>query len=504
MFIGIRKLRLYYFTLKVSFFISMFGLLNLERAFKEKRFFLCVLIISFIVFLWSFFYIEGTANIVIFLCSLLAFVVSILLLILSNRFFLLFLGWEGLGLTSFLLIVFYQNWVSFKGGLLTILTNRLGDIVLLLSLSYWVLKLPFLRLFKRLRIYFLFFLLFLSSTKSAQFPFFRWLPAAIAAPTPVRALVHSSTLVTAGIWIILRFNNLRGANRRLIYLMGIITLILASIAAIVELDAKKLVALSTLRQLGLMVFSLFSFREIVTLFHLIAHAFAKARLFLIIGSLIHRQFSFQDTRKLRLNKQERVSTLIIIISVARLRGLTFYSGFYSKDFIISTFIRVNNSLIRITLNFLIVRLTLIYCIKLLKRLLMLRSKKLSFMVERRVKLLPRVILRFVSTIFGFFFIKNFFLLNLIKFNLTLLWLFLLFRGLVFYLLEKDFLKNMFSIQDYLIVLLNKLVFLIAKKINFFFLVSEKVILETFSSLRAIIFRRIILILSVYFLLALFL
>jgi len=175
----------------------------------------------------------------LFFFLLLLFVISILILTLANSFIIVFLGWEGLGVTSFLLIIFYQNWIRFKGGLLTLLTNRIGDAIILLCFAYRIILRSIfnLRFFLRFTWFFLFIIL--TFTKSAQVPFTRWLPAAIAAPTPVRALVHRSTLVTAGIWLLVRFRQLTLIINLLKLIFGILTLIVARFAALVEIDGKN-------------------------------------------------------------------------------------------------------------------------------------------------------------------------------------------------------------------------------------------------------------------------
>jgi len=175
------------------------------------------------------------------------------------------------------------------------------------------------------------FLLFLivALTKRAQFPFTRWLPAAMAAPTPVRALVHSSTLVTAGVWLLVRFRQMRVSLAGVLLTLGTITLMLASTAALIEVDGKKVVALSTLRQLGLIFMAISLGNSLICLFHLLMHAFAKANLFfLIVGNFLHIRFSQQDYRQLSSGIERKTIFLIIFIRVFSLRGVIFSRGFF--------------------------------------------------------------------------------------------------------------------------------------------------------------------------------
>lgn len=176
-----------------------------------------------------------------FFVILLRFVLSILLLIFRPNIFALLLGWDGLGITSYLLVVYYIRFSRAVSGMLTFIINRLGDIFFLISIC---ILLYFYRwLFVSLKNYgvVLSLVIFITAiTKRAQTPFSSWLPAAIAAPTPVSSLVHSSTLVTAGVFLLLRFNRVVFQIRILVICISIITLIIAGISANLEWDIKKL------------------------------------------------------------------------------------------------------------------------------------------------------------------------------------------------------------------------------------------------------------------------
>jgi len=247
---------------------------------------------------------------------------------------------------------------------LTLLTNRLGDGLLLLSFAYWIsLSFPLLLQGGRIILFLIFLLTAL--TKSAQVPFTSWLPAAIAAPTPVRALVHSSTLVTAGIWLIIRFRQLLESTALFWLILGSVTIILARLAALLEVDGKKVVALSTLSQLGLIFVSLALGNWLICLFHLLMHAFAKANLFLMVGNLLHARFSQQDSRYLSSGLMEVGTVLISLVRVFRLRGVVFFRGFFSKDRILfREFSLITSSLIPFIIVG-VITLTIVYCIKLI-------------------------------------------------------------------------------------------------------------------------------------------
>jgi len=163
------------------------------------------------------------------------------------------------------------------------------------------------------------------------------LPAAIAAPTPVSALVHSSTLVTAGVYLLIRINIIiiEINFRKYLFLIGMLTIIMAGMTAMIEIDIKKIIALSTLRQLGVIIIILGLGNPILSFFHLISHAFFKAMLFICAGIIIHNIKDYQDIRKIGFRYFNlHFSISIIIIANISLCGLPFLRGFYSKDFII--------------------------------------------------------------------------------------------------------------------------------------------------------------------------
>lgn len=189
-----------------------------------------------------------------------------------------------------------------------------------------------------------FFVCLAGITKRAQIPFSAWLPAAMAAPTPVSSLVHSSTLVTAGVYLLIRFNNIllnRGLSLFVLFI-SIITIMMAGLNANLEQDIKKVVALSTLSQLGLIIITLrLGFRDLA-FFHLITHAIFKSTLFLRVGFIIHSIRGYQDRRKIRgLRTSSPVFRVVFGITNLALCGFPFLAGFYSKDIILELTNRIN-------------------------------------------------------------------------------------------------------------------------------------------------------------------
>ena len=326
-----------------------------------------VLLISANVILFAHSYIAEDPFIPRFIILVLLFVASINFLIFIPNLITLLLGWDGLGLVSFLLVIYYQNRKSLGAGIITALTNRIGDALILISiawalnLGHWNIIFPYDLSFS---VSFSFALIVAAITKRAQIPFSSWLPAAIAAPTPVSALVHSSTLVTAGVFLLFRFypflSSWGGFNKALL-IMATLTTLIAGLRAITECDIKKIIALSTLRQLGVIMVRLGLGAPILSFFHLLTHALFKALLFLCAGTLIHLHHHSQDLRFIgNLPLQAPSITAAIIVSNLALCGTPFLAGFYSKDAILEFALYRPTNLLTILLFFFATGLTVRY------------------------------------------------------------------------------------------------------------------------------------------------
>nr|QXT45845.1 NADH dehydrogenase subunit 5 [Cinygmina sp. 07BF85] len=303
-----------------------------------------VLLISSLVIYYSEEYMSGDYNINRFILLVLMFVMSMMLLIISPNLISILLGWDGLGLVSYCLVIYYQNVKSYNAGMLTALSNRIGDVALLLAIA-WMLNFGSFNY-----IYYLecmkstwemgligALVVLAAMTKSAQIPFSAWLPAAMAAPTPVSALVHSSTLVTAGVYLLIRFNPLisgTGVSSFLLLVSGL-TMFMAGLGANFEFDLKKIIALSTLSQLGLMMSILAMGFPKLAYFHLLTHALFKALLFMCAGAVIHNMKDSQDIRNMgSLVSQMPYTSACLNVANLALCGMPFLAGFYSKDLIL--------------------------------------------------------------------------------------------------------------------------------------------------------------------------
>nr|YP_010399077.1 NADH dehydrogenase subunit 5 [Monolepta signata]UQK96194.1 NADH dehydrogenase subunit 5 [Monolepta signata] len=301
-----------------------------------------VLFISSMVIFYSEEYMSGDLNKNRFILLVVMFVLSMMMLIISPNLVSILLGWDGLGLVSYCLVIYYQNIKSFNAGMLTALSNRIGDVALLMVIA-WMLNygdwnfIFYLEIMKDDKIMQLIGMLMIlaAMTKSAQIPFSSWLPAAMAAPTPVSSLVHSSTLVTAGVYLLIRFNFLNESLMLVLVFISSMTMFMSGLGANFEFDLKKIIALSTLSQLGFMMSILALGDYKLAFFHLLIHAIFKALLFMCAGNIIHNLGNCQDIRYMGgLIKQLPLTCTYLNICNLSLCGLPFMSGFYSKDLIV--------------------------------------------------------------------------------------------------------------------------------------------------------------------------
>nr|AEP27509.1 NADH dehydrogenase subunit 5 [Barynotus obscurus] len=344
-------LGLYFLILDLTIFIelnilsfnSVSVLMTILLDWMSLLFMSFVLFISSMVINYSEEYMHGMKNLNRFILLVVMFVLSMMLLIISPNLISILLGWDGLGLVSYALVIYYQNVKSFNAGMLTALSNRLGDAALLMSIAWmlnygswnYIFYIDLMSEDKSMKLI-SFPIISAAMTKSAQIPFSFWLPAAMAAPTPVSSLVHSSTLVTAGVYLLIRFNELFSTSvMNFLLFISLITMFMAGLGANFECDLKKIIALSTLSQLGLMISILALGSYELAFFHMLIHAFFKALLFMCAGMIIHNLSNCQDIRFMggMVNFMPFTCLLFNVCNLS-LCGLPFLSGFYSKDLVV--------------------------------------------------------------------------------------------------------------------------------------------------------------------------
>ena len=346
-------------SVDLKFFVSIL----LDRV--SIRFIAVLLIIRSNVMNFGVVYMHEEKKVAGFFWVLLSFIFSMFMLIVSPNLFFLLVGWDGLGVRRFILIVYYLSGNSWSAGFKTYVTNRLGDGFLLVSIGllFYSGNLDLLTIGLRWCAGLLLVIGLL--TKRAQFPFSFWLPLAMEAPTPVSALVHSSTLVTAGVFVLIRVEPmLRSFVLSVVRVISLWTLFIARFAACFEYDSKKIVAYSTLSQLGFMCLALGLGYPLLAFIHLVVHALFKSLLFIRVGFFIIRVSHFQDLRVLKRQvKRKLVNKSCCCIRIIVLRGFPFLSAFFSKDLILERFFGVYK-IIFFSLVILSVGFTCFYSIRL--------------------------------------------------------------------------------------------------------------------------------------------
>lgn len=304
--------------------------------------------VGFLIHVYSIGYMHGDKGFAKFFSFLNLFIFAMLNLVLADNFLLLFLGWEGVGLCSYLLIGFwYEKKFTGDAAKKAFIVNRIGDFgfmmaMFLVYMNYKTLDISAflgniggMQLNSGLLIA-IALLFFLGATgKSAQIPLFVWLPDAMAGPTPVSALIHAATMVTAGVYLIARCSvlySLSPVASNVILFIGILTALVSASIALKQNDIKKILAYSTISQLGFMFIALGTNSYALAIFHLVTHAFFKALMFLGSGSVIHGMHDEQDITKMGgLRKKMKVTYITFFIGALAISGIPPLSGFFSKD-----------------------------------------------------------------------------------------------------------------------------------------------------------------------------
>ena len=304
--------------------------------------------IGSLIHLYSIGYMHGDPGFGKFFSFLNLFIFAMLNLILADNFLLVFLGWEGVGLCSYFLIGFwYEKKFTGDAAKKAFIVNRIGDFGFMLAMFFIFTNFNTLEISKFLEglssfqvgdtlLLVIALLLFLGATgKSAQIPLFVWLPDAMAGPTPVSALIHAATMVTAGVYLVARTSLLYALSPvalSVVFAIGLLTALMAGTIALKQNDIKKILAYSTVSQLGFMFMALGTGAYWVAIFHLITHAFFKALLFLGSGSVIHGMHEEQDITKMGgLKNKMKVTFITFFIGSLAISGIPPLSGFFSKD-----------------------------------------------------------------------------------------------------------------------------------------------------------------------------
>jgi NADH-quinone oxidoreductase subunit L len=348
----------YQYTVNLFDWISV-GSLQIPFSYQIDQLSLLMLLlitgVGTLIHIYSIGYMHHDENVGKFFSFLNLFVFSMLILVLGANFVILFIGWEGVGLCSYLLIGFWNKNTSYNNAAKkAFIINRVGDLGFLLGIFLMYLtfnSVQYAEVFQKASLgqfgtygvgvcTVITLLLFVGAMgKSAQLPLYTWLPDAMAGPTPVSALIHAATMVTAGIYLVLRSNVLFTLAPQTLEVVGIIGLATALFAATIGLaqnDIKKVLAYSTVSQLGYMFLALGVMGYTSSFFHVLTHAFFKALLFLGAGSVIHAMSNEQDMRRMGgLRKALPITFLTMLIGCLAISGIPPFAGFFSKDEILS-------------------------------------------------------------------------------------------------------------------------------------------------------------------------
>ena len=333
---------------------------NISFSFLVDRLSVLMLLIitgvGFLIHVYSVGYMHDDEGYHRFFSYLNLFIFFMQMLVLGANYLILFIGWEGVGLCSYLLIGFwYKNQAYNDAAKKAFIMNRIGDLGFLLGV-FWIFEtfgsIQYTEVFKQAQgflvahnyndtsIVFITILLFIGACgKSAQLPLYTWLPDAMAGPTPVSALIHAATMVTAGIYLIVRSHILfvlSPYTLEIIAVVGMATAIFAGTIGLKQNDIKKVLAYSTVSQLGFMFVALGVGSFTTAMFHLLTHAFFKALLFLAAGSVIHAMGGEQDIRRMGgLSKKLPITYMVFLIGTLAITGIPPFAGFFSKDEILA-------------------------------------------------------------------------------------------------------------------------------------------------------------------------
>ncbi len=408
------------------------GNINIEFALKWDHLSVAMVLmvtgVSFLIHVYSIGYMKEDESYSRFFAYMNLFTFFMLVLVLSSNIIMMFVGWEGVGLCSYLLIGFwFEKESASKAGMKAFIVNRVGDLGFLIGV-FWILSIVGSADFNKINHFvsngmmplatatIIGLLLFAGATgKSAQIPLYVWLPDAMEGPTPVSALIHAATMVTAGVYMIVRLNGIYSLTYTasiIVASVGIFTAFYAATIAITQNDIKKVLAYSTISQIGYMIFAAGIGAYGAAIFHLIMHAFFKALLFLGAGSVIHSLNGIQDMRKMGgLRKYMPTTFYTFLIAGLAISGIPGFAGFFSKDEILSNGYFMNHRILWIV-GIITALLTAFYIFRLIFMTFYgepRMDKEIKYHIHESPKTMtiPLMILAFLSAVGGYISLPEF-------------------------------------------------------------------------------------------------
>jgi proton-translocating NADH-quinone oxidoreductase chain L len=441
-----------------------------------------VIFVSILVHLYSWDYMDKDPHFTRFISYLSLFTFFMIILLAANNFIIMFIGWEGVGLSSYLLINFWYTRIQAnKAAIKAMLINKVGDFALLIGMllifktfeTFNYHEIFLLNYLYKSKMDLICFFLFIGCMgKSAQLGLHMWLPDAMEGPTPVSALIHAATMVTAGVFLVIKCSfmfEFAEFTLGFISIIGSLTALFGASVGFMQYDIKKIIAYSTCSQLGLMFCACGLSAYSLALFHLINHAFFKALLFLCAGSVIHALNDEQDIRKMGSLKNLLPFTYIaMLIASLSLMGFPFLSGFYSKELILFIVYldQFRFSFIKFLFIYLASILTVLYSLKILYKVffnnvLGLKKKYLNVHEAKPIVLTIYFILIFFS-IFSGYLLKDFIVGHgSIFFNNSIFYL-----PKNYTLVYSEFISPFIKILIFFIPILGFIIYIFIKKYNF--------------------------------------
>nr|DBA43527.1 TPA_asm: ND5 [Bombus bifarius] len=461
-------------------------------SFKLLMFVFLVMLISSFILLYSVSYMNLNNKYMIdrFYYLMFMFLISMIFLILSPNMLTLLLGWDGLGLISYCLIIYYQKFLALNSGMITVILNRLGDCSLLMIISFMVIFGSWNLMLYKMNFLVLIMFFLMVFTKSAQLMFMIWLPAAMMAPTPVSSLVHSSTLVTAGIYLLINYEMMIDLKyKSFILMVSSMTMLISGIMANFEMDFKKIIALSTLSQLGFMM-SIYSLGMTdLTFLHLFIHAFFKSMMFMCVGSMIHYMNGIQNFRFYSgMFFVYPLKGVFLMFSLLMLCGFPFLVGFYSKDLIIEYyFLNIKSifSLVNLifgtifTVSYSFRSMIMMMNNNYMMNLMYLKEDCIMISVLSMILIMMLILSKFIFNIFFYYLnINLIYIYKYFVFKMILLGLMfsLLMMNINFFKKTKIFFKSFFMMEFFYKLFINKLM----NKMIYYEFYFEKGLLEKFT------------------------